>query len=40
MYYTQLIATCNPDFTEIIMAELLEAGFSSFLETETGFEGY
>ena len=36
----QLTITCNPDFSEILMAEIAEAGFDTFMETETGFEAY
>lgn len=40
MYYTRLQVICDPDFSEILMAEIGEAGFESFLETEKGFEAY
>lgn len=40
MYYTRLTVLCDPDFTEILMAELSEAGFDTFLETSSGFEAY
>jgi ribosomal protein L11 methyltransferase len=40
MYHTRLQVTCNPDYSEIIMAEIAEAGFDTFLETEKGFEAY
>lgn len=40
MYYTCLYVTCQPEFTEILMAEVAEAGFDSFLETDSGFEAY
>jgi ribosomal protein L11 methyltransferase len=40
MYYTCLQVTCDPEFTEIIIAEVAEAGFESFMETETGFEAF
>jgi ribosomal protein L11 methyltransferase len=40
MYYTCLRVTCDPDFRELLMAELGEAGFDSFLETDDGFEAY
>ena len=40
MFYTRLVVTCAPDFSEILMAEIAEAGFDSFLETEEGFEAY
>ncbi|MCW5912694.1 MAG: 50S ribosomal protein L11 methyltransferase [Cyclobacteriaceae bacterium] len=38
--YSRLIVTCNPEFSEILMAEIAEAGFDTFMETETGFEAY
>jgi ribosomal protein L11 methyltransferase len=40
MYYSRLNVICDPDFSEILMAEIGEAGFDSFLETENGFEAY
>jgi len=40
MFYTRLQVICDPDFSEILMAEVAEAGFDSFLETEKGFEAY
>jgi ribosomal protein L11 methyltransferase len=40
MYYTRLQATCNPEFTEILMAEVAETGFDTFMETEGGFEAF
>ena len=40
MYYTRLQVICHPDFAEILMAEVAEAGFDTFLETEQGFEAY
>jgi ribosomal protein L11 methyltransferase len=40
MYYTRLQVTCDPDFSEILMAEVAEAGFDTFMETESGFEAY
>jgi ribosomal protein L11 methyltransferase len=40
MYYTRLQVICNPDFAEILMAEIAEAGFDTFMETEKGFEAY
>lgn len=40
MYYTRLIVHCSTDFTEILMAEMAEVGFDSFIETENGFEAY
>jgi ribosomal protein L11 methyltransferase len=40
MFHTRLLVTCNPEFSEILMAELSEAGFDTFLENENGFEAY
>ncbi len=40
MYYTRLQVVCHTDFAEILMAEIAEAGFDTFLETDTGFEAY
>jgi ribosomal protein L11 methyltransferase len=40
MFYSRLQVTCNPDYAEILMAEIAEAGFDTFMETEEGFEAY
>jgi ribosomal protein L11 methyltransferase len=40
MYYTRLQVICDPDFSEILMAEIAEVGFDTFMETERGFEAY
>ncbi len=40
MHYTRLQVVCDPEFSEILMAEIAEAGFDTFMETEQGFEGY
>jgi ribosomal protein L11 methyltransferase len=40
MYHTRLSVSCHPEFSEILMAELSEAGFETFLENEKGFEAY
>ena len=40
MFYTRLQVICHTDFAEILMAEVAEAGFDTFLETEKGFEAY
>jgi ribosomal protein L11 methyltransferase len=40
MFSTRLQVICDPDFTEILMAEVAEAGFDTFIETEKGFEAY
>lgn len=38
MNFTRLEVDCQPEYTEILIAELAEAGFGMFMETETGFE--
>jgi ribosomal protein L11 methyltransferase len=38
--YSRLVVTCNADFSEILMAEIAEAGFDTFMETEIGFEAH
>jgi ribosomal protein L11 methyltransferase len=40
MHSSRLQVVCDPAFAEILMAEVAEAGFDTFLETETGFEAY
>jgi ribosomal protein L11 methyltransferase len=40
MYHSRLQVTCNPDYSELLMAEIAEAGFDTFLETDNGFEAY
>lgn len=40
MYHTRLLVTCNPAYSEILLAELAEAKFDTFLENENGFEAY
>ncbi|MBX7126897.1 MAG: 50S ribosomal protein L11 methyltransferase [Cyclobacteriaceae bacterium] len=40
MYYTRLQVVCQPDFAEILMAEVAEAGFDTFMESEQGFEAF
>lgn len=40
MYYTRLQVICSPEFSEILMAEVAETGFDTFMETERGFEAY
>lgn len=40
MYSTRLQVICDPEFSEILMAEVAEAGFDTFVETEKGFEAY
>jgi ribosomal protein L11 methyltransferase len=40
MHYTQLIVSCQPELSDLLIAELSESGFDTFMETETGFEAY
>lgn len=40
MYYSRLAVICNADYAEILMAEISQAGFDSFMETEDGFEAF
>jgi ribosomal protein L11 methyltransferase len=40
MYYTRLQVICNSEYSEILMAEIAEAGFDTFMENEKGFEAY
>lgn len=40
MHYTRLRVVCDPEFTEILIAEVAEAGFDMFMETENGFEAH
>lgn len=40
MNYTRLQVICDPEFSEILMAEMAEVGFDTFMETEQGFEAY
>lgn len=40
MYHTRLTVICDPQFSEILLAEIAQAGFDTFLESETGFEAY
>ncbi|HYC85206.1 MAG TPA: 50S ribosomal protein L11 methyltransferase [Chryseosolibacter sp.] len=40
MHYTRLQVKCLPEYAEILMAELAEIGFETFMETENGFEAY
>jgi ribosomal protein L11 methyltransferase len=39
-FYTRLRVTCTAEQAELLMAEISEVGFDSFLETEDGFEAY
>ena len=40
MSYIELSLQIEPDFAEIMMAELSELGFESFVETDEGLEAY
>lgn len=40
MFYTRIIVRCDADFRDILTAELAEAGFDAFIETDGGFEGF
>ncbi len=40
MYYTRLQVQCDPEFSEILMAEIAEVGFDTFMEIEDGFEAF
>lgn len=40
MYYSRLQVICDPTFAEILMAEIAEVGFDTFMETDKGFEAY
>ncbi|SDC94296.1 ribosomal protein L11 methyltransferase [Algoriphagus faecimaris] len=40
MDYLELKITCREEFREILIAELSEIGYDSFLETEEGFDTY
>ncbi len=40
MYYSRLQVICDAAFCELLMAEIGEAGFDTFMETDNGFEAY
>jgi ribosomal protein L11 methyltransferase len=40
MYHTRLVVICESDFSEILMAEVAETGFDTFMETDKGFEAF
>jgi ribosomal protein L11 methyltransferase len=40
VYYTRLQVVCDPEYAEILMAEIAETGFDTFMETEKGFEAF
>ena len=39
-FHTKLLVQCDQEFSEILMAELAELGFDTFLENDQGFEAY
>ncbi len=40
MFHTRLQVLCDSEFSEILQAEISEAGFDTFMEIENGFEAY
>jgi ribosomal protein L11 methyltransferase len=40
MFHSRLQVICDSDYSEILMAEIAEVGFDTFLETDKGFEAY
>jgi ribosomal protein L11 methyltransferase len=40
MYHTRLQVSCSVELSEMIIAELADAGFDTFMENDEGFEGY
>ncbi len=40
MYHSRLQVLCDPEYSELLMAEIADAGFETFLETDKGFEAY
>ncbi|MGK7394560.1 MAG: 50S ribosomal protein L11 methyltransferase [Candidatus Cyclobacteriaceae bacterium M3_2C_046] len=40
MKYLEININCPSDYTEILMAELVDIGFDSFMETDQGISGY
>lgn len=40
MFHTRLSVNCNSDLSELLIAELSQIGFDTFMETENGFEAY
>ena len=40
MFHTRLLVVCDPAYSEILIAELAEAGFDTFLENGDGFEAF
>jgi ribosomal protein L11 methyltransferase len=40
MDYIQVTITCLEEYREILIAELADIGFDSFLETDSGLEAF
>ena len=40
MFHTRLQVNCNSELLELLIAELSQIGFDTFMETENGFEAY
>lgn len=40
MFHSCLHVNCNTEYSEMLIAELSEIGFDTFMENETGFEAY
>jgi ribosomal protein L11 methyltransferase len=40
MYHTRLQVICDLEFSEILMTEIAEVGFDTFMETDNGFEAF
>lgn len=40
MFYTRLQVVCDSSLAEMLMAEIAETGFDTFMENEKGFEAY
>lgn len=40
MYHTRLVVLCDSTYSEILMAEIAETGFDTFMENDKGFEAY
>lgn len=40
MYYIRVVVRCDSHLAEILIAEMGEAGFDTFMETKDGFEAY
>jgi len=40
MFYTRLQVICDNEYSEMLMAEIAEVGFDTFMENEKGFEAY